>query len=314
MSSSRLKSRRSNEQGSKWSRILIAILSTIGIIDTGSITLNKWGFLGSLSCPGGSDGCDKVLSSPWGNVFEGNGFSIPLSFVGFLSYLAILFLAILPLLLKPSENKGNSYRKTWWGLFYISNGMTIFSIILISIMHFKIEAFCFFCILSALLSFSILVLSILGGVWYDPREMIFRGFIISIAVLLGGLIWSSSVDPSQSQVKSNDEGVSSPAVVSLSTSSSIALAEHLTSIGAVKYSAYWCPHCHEQQELFGKEAVGKLLLVECAPDGLNSQTKLCKEKQIEGFPSWEINGNIETGVKSLNELAELSNYKGPRDF
>ena len=66
--------------------------------------------------------------------------------------------------------------------------------------------------------------------------------------------------------------------------------------------------------MFGKEASSKLLLVECAEDGFNSQSKLCQQKGITGFPSWEINGKIEAGVKSLNELADISNYKGPRDF
>jgi glutaredoxin len=77
------------------------------------------------------------------------------------------------------------------------------------------------------------------------------------------------------------------------------------------YTAYWCPHCHEQKELFGKEASAKLGLVECAADGQNSQKPLCDTKAIEGFPSWEINGKLDSGVKSLAELARLSGYSGP---
>jgi hypothetical protein len=45
----------------------MAVLATIGMIKTGSITARRWGWIGSVSCPGGSDGCDKVLggaSSP----------------------------------------------------------------------------------------------------------------------------------------------------------------------------------------------------------------------------------------------------------
>lgn len=315
MSSSRLKSRRRNEQGSKVARITIAILSTIGVIDTGSITLHKWGWVGALTCPGGAAGCDKVLNSPWGNIFQGNGYSIPLSFIGFLSYLTVLILAILPFLPILAERKRDFSRATWWSLFFLSTGMAIFSLLLIGIMLLKNKSiFVFFCILSAFLSISILILTMIGGAWDDPREMIFKGFLISITVLLGGLIWSSSVDSSPLKAGLNPEAGSAPIVLSKSTPSAIALAEHLTSIGAVKYSAYWCPHCHEQNEMFGKEASSKLLLVECAPDGINSQTKLCQEKEITGFPSWEINGKIEAGIKSLNELANISNYKGPRDF
>ena len=81
MGPSRLKSRRRQDLGSKWARVAIAILSTVGVIDTGSITLNKWGIIGNLNCPGGLGGCDKVLNSPWGTFFQTNNFSIPLSLI-----------------------------------------------------------------------------------------------------------------------------------------------------------------------------------------------------------------------------------------
>jgi glutaredoxin len=80
------------------------------------------------------------------------------------------------------------------------------------------------------------------------------------------------------------------------------------------YSAYWCPHCHEQKELFGKEASQQLQVVECAADGQNNQADLCRSKGLEGFPSWEINGEIDSGVKSLDTLADLSGYEGDREF
>jgi len=37
---------------------------------------------------------------------------------------------------------------------------------------------------------------------------------------------------------------------------------------------------------------------------------LCKRKNIQGFPSWEINGNEDSRVKPLQIIAELSGYKG----
>ena len=100
-----------------------------------------------------------------------------------------------------------------------------------------------------------------------------------------------------------------PPVTSASTPEAIALAEHLTATGAVMYSAYWCPHCHEQKELFGKEASKKLDVVECAADGTNSRKDLCDTKAIQGFPTWEINGVLDSGVKSLGKLAELSGFQ-----
>tara|TARA_Y100000739_G_scaffold140261_1_gene120942 strand:- start:91 stop:480 length:390 start_codon:yes stop_codon:yes gene_type:complete len=98
-------------------------------------------------------------------------------------------------------------------------------------------------------------------------------------------------------------------VTSKSTKASIALAKYLKNNGVVKYSAYWCPNCLDQSELFGKEAYKELNVVECARDGKNSQTQLCIDKKIQGFPSWEINGKIIIGVQTLNYLAELTGFK-----
>ena len=98
-------------------------------------------------------------------------------------------------------------------------------------------------------------------------------------------------------------------VTSESTKESIALAKYLKDNGVVKYSAYWCPNCLDQSELFGKEAYKELNVVECARDGKNSQTQLCIDKKIEGFPSWEINGKIIIGVRTLKELSELTGFK-----
>ena len=98
-------------------------------------------------------------------------------------------------------------------------------------------------------------------------------------------------------------------VTSESTKESIALAKYLKDTGVVKYSAYWCPNCLNQSELFGKQAYKELNVVECATDGKNSQTKLCIDKKIKGFPSWEINGKIILGVQTLEELSKLTGYK-----
>jgi len=313
MGPSRLKSRRRQELGYKWARVAIAILATVGVIDSGSITLNKWGWIGNLNCPGGLEGCDKVLNSPWGTFLQISNFSIPLSLLGLISYLLILLMAIFPLLPILKNHKNNISKFTWWGSFYLSTSTFIFSLILIFLMIFKIKAFCFFCLLSCLISISLLLLNLFGGNWENYGKLFFRGFIMSVAVLLAGLIWSSSVDPSTQKISTNIQGMP-PAVIAISSPEKIKLAEHLTKEGVVMYNAYWCPHCHDQKEMFGKEAAEKLNLIECAADGFNNKRDLCKAKGITGFPSWEINGSIDSGIKSLKELAELSNYKNTKDF
>ena len=98
-------------------------------------------------------------------------------------------------------------------------------------------------------------------------------------------------------------------VNSESTKESIELAKYLNNKGVVKYSAYWCPNCLNQSELFGKQAYKELNVVECARDGINSQTQLCIDKKIQGFPTWEINGKLILGVLSLNDLSKLTGFK-----
>ena len=48
-------------------------------------------------------------------------------------------------------------------------------------------------------------------------------------------------------------------VTSESTRESIELAKYLKANGVVKYSAYWCPNCLNQSELFGKQAYLSLI-------------------------------------------------------
>ena len=98
-------------------------------------------------------------------------------------------------------------------------------------------------------------------------------------------------------------------VTSESTNESIELAKYLSDNGVVKYSAYWCPNCLIQSELFGEQAYRELNVVECARDGINSQTQLCINKKIKGFPTWEINGKLILGVLSLKELSKLTGFK-----
>ena len=293
-------SRRRGDPGSRWLRVAIAVLATVGAIDTGAITLKRWGLLGALSCPGGADGCDKVLNSAWGSLF-----GQPLSLFGFLAYGAVLLMAVLPLVLR-GELRTRLASWSWWGLLLSSTGMALFSLILIGLLITKIHAFCFFCALSASLSLALFVLSLLGGDWQDQGQMLFRVVLVGLVVGLVGLGWAAAVDrPAPETVR----GVP-PAVIAASTPEAIALAEHLSGSGAAMYSAYWCPHCHEQKELFGKQATAKLKVIECAPDGRNSQKALCDSKKIEGFPTWEIDGKLEVGVKPLAKLAQLSDFRG----
>src|SRR3989344_4346974 len=82
------------------------------------------------------------------------------------------------------------------------------------------------------------------------------------------------------------------------------LAKCLSDKGVTFYGAFWCPHCQEQKQLFGKSA--KLLpYVECStPDG-KAQTPICIDKNIEGYPTWEFaDGTRMSAVISPQQLAD----------
>jgi thiol-disulfide isomerase/thioredoxin len=79
--------------------------------------------------------------------------------------------------------------------------------------------------------------------------------------------------------------------------------------GAKFYGAFWCPHCQNQKAMFGKSA--KFLpYVECStPDG-RGQLALCRDKKIEGYPTWEFeDGSRLSGEIPMSVLAEKTGCK-----
>lgn len=81
---------------------------------------------------------------------------------------------------------------------------------------------------------------------------------------------------------------------------------------AIFYGAFWCPHCQNQKRLFGRSA--RLLpYVECStPDG-KAQKAECREKNIEGYPTWEFaDGGREGGEVSLQKLSDKTGCSLPQ--
>ena len=95
-----------------------------------------------------------------------------------------------------------------------------------------------------------------------------------------------------------------------STPQAMKLAAALKKANAKVYTAYWCPHCHDQGEVFGKSAFTIVAPIECAKDGKDAQVALCKEAKAKvgddfGFPTWEINGKYYPGTQTLDQLAAI---------
>ena len=99
-----------------------------------------------------------------------------------------------------------------------------------------------------------------------------------------------------------------------SESAQVQLARYLTHRGVQMFGAYWCPHCQHQKARFGTDAFQIIDYIECDPRGENARPQLCQDEKIEGFPTWKIDGQLYPGDRSLEELADLSGYPGPRNF
>lgn len=286
----------------RWSRSLIGAVAILGALNTAYITITKLAETEPI-CPAG--GCEQVLSSPYAYVF-----GIPLSIFGLLAYLAIAVFALAPLLINPDEKKQlrtNLESGTWLLLFMGATSMTLFSGYLMYIMMTKfvavngLKAVCYYCVASAIFATTLFVLTLVGRAWEDFGQLAFTGIIVGMVTVVGTLGIYSGVD--------NAQTATAP-----SGSAEIALASHLQKVGAKMYGAFWCPHCQEQKQVFGQEAFAKVSYVECDPSGPDAQPKLCQDAGIKGYPTWEINGQFYQGERTLEELAKLSGYKGPRNF
>jgi glutaredoxin len=137
--------------------------------------------------------------------------------------------------------------------------------------------------------------------------------LAAIALALFGASCISLIEPPLA-ARAGELPSATPSSISVASNQSVAsLAAYLRKIGARMYGAYWCPHCTEQKELFGS-AFRSIDYVECDPGGANARPALCKKANISGYPTWEINGKFYPGTQSLEELANLSGYSGPKNF
>ncbi len=293
----------------RWSRWMIGAIALMGAFGTLYLTVVKF-MGGEATCP--TDACDRVLSSPYALIF-----GIPLTIFGFLGYAAMATLALAPLAVKEENNKDlrNTLTNWSWSLLFVgAMAMVTFSGYLMYLLAFELKAACLYCITSALFSVSMLVLTLVGRRWDDGGQLVFTGLIVAVITMTGTLAIYAPIHSPQT-VESNIPGEPGPPITTTSGAAELQLAAYLAESGATMYGAWWCPHCHDQKQLFGKEAAKVITYVECAPDGQNPQPEVCQSKDgITGFPTWEINGQFYGGTQALGALAAASGYTGPQDF
>ena len=125
--------------------IVLLILTSIGILDAGFLSYVH--LFGDQDC-GQSAGCSYVLASPYSSVL-----GVPVSTIGLGAYLCLAFLALQA---RNPQNRADAVR---W-IFYISLIGTLMSVYFIFLQALVIKHWCPFCLLSAILMFSVFTLNL----------------------------------------------------------------------------------------------------------------------------------------------------------
>jgi uncharacterized membrane protein len=307
----------------RWSRPIIGGIAVAGAILTAYLTITRLTG-GEVACgveaaANAGSGCKGVLDSPYATVF-----GLPLSLFGFLAYTSMATFSLSPLFIKPENNKRlRKQLEDWTWLLLLAGGtaMAVFSGYLMYILATELKTVCYYCIGSALFSLSLMGLTIFGREWEEMGQIFFIPIVVAMITLVGTLgVYAGINNPTADgriPITVPDTQPIPPEGWEITTTSGeaeIALAKHLTAIGAKEYGAFWCPHCFEQKQLFGKEAFAEINYVECDPNGKNPQPQACVAAGIQSYPTWEINGEVFRGTQLPRKLAEVSGYEGPTDF
>lgn len=125
-----------NYQNSNKLLFVLASIALIGFLDAVYLTVSH--FTGHISCSLIS-GCQEVLTSSYSQIL-----GIPLALLGAIYY---LFILINILLYIDNQNRWSRYI-----ISYLPLGGFLFSLYLLSLMFFVIQALCQYCLLSALTS------------------------------------------------------------------------------------------------------------------------------------------------------------------
>jgi len=90
-----------------------------------------------------------------------------------------------------------------------------------------------------------------------------------------------------------------------------AFAQCLAAKHARMYGLYWCPHCIDQKEMFGK-SFQYVPYQECAIKGSREMAPECKAAGAKNFPSWQFEGvPIHEGVLPLEDLSQRTGCSLP---
>ncbi len=268
---------------------LVVLFATIGLGFASYLTYLDYSHAEAVFCQIGS-GCDTVRNSEYATLL-----SVPVALWGVLGYIAIIGVTLSPL--------QKRLRQTL--LVAMTFAGFVFSVYLTYLEVFVIKAICPYCVVSAGIMTTLFVLLVLQRPVVQgtpPSRVAFGALSLAAVVILGAVFLPKGVIPSLS---GSTPSLAVPATTVSYEEFQVNLAKHLRDTGTVLYWSPTCPHCTEQKRLFG-DAVQYLPNVNCWTEYF-----VCDQKMIRVVPTWEIQGELNPGVRSLAELAGLSGYDGP---
>mmetsp|Transcript_16018 Transcript_16018/g.34607 ORF Transcript_16018/g.34607 Transcript_16018/m.34607 type:complete len:363 (+) Transcript_16018:47-1135(+) len=276
---------------------VVTALATAGLAETAYLTFVKL-FNTPLVCP--TSGCETVLTSEYSTLF-----GVPLSFLGMLAYGAVGILSSAASRSTQDLEQRNLNSALLAGACLLATCSGALLYILQT--QFSNEP-CAWCYLSAGLSFTLLG-TVAAGL--GPRRLQdamgpgLGAVATTAAVLYFGF---GSMGTSNAQI--TELSYYSPTVTTESSRQAVDLAQRLRDAGAKMYGAFWCSHCYDQKQTFGKQAMAAFPYVECYPSGWQKGIKVdaaCEAAGVRAFPTWVINGKLIEGELSLEEVtAELA--------
>ncbi|RDX71409.1 Thiol-disulfide oxidoreductase LTO1, partial [Mucuna pruriens] len=289
-----------------WTHKLTAGIAGIGFLETSYLAYLKLTGTDAF-CPAGGNTCSDILNSDYALVF-----GVPLPLIGMAAYGLVAVLSLQLASKKLPFGFGINKSDAQVVLLGVTTSMAAASAYFLYILTTIFsDSSCSYCLLSAFLSFTLFFVTLKDlGLQEVYKQVGMQLLVASLVILTLSTSYSNSKSASSSLAQIELPYFATE-VTAPSSPFALSLAKHLHSIGAKMYGAFWCSHCQEQKQMFGREAVKELDYVECFPEGFRAGTKMikaCLDAKLEGFPTWIINDQVLSGELQLSELARVSGY------
>lgn len=300
----------------------IAALAGLGLVETTYLTFTKLSGA-EVACPLSVGGCGSVLSSPYALLWN----TVPLAAAGMLAYGTVAALSTYGALRerkKPSE--GGSPDPSMSSMLSMGKvnletavlgGSAVLATTSAYLMFLLFTEFpdspCPWCIASAALSMSIAAAC---AQWLHGNRLVQdavapgAGIVTLAFIVLTFGLGSPQARFFQANAAVTELEYRQPVITTDSPPGALTLAKKLRDAGARMYGAFWCSHCYEQKQMFGKEAAESLPYVECFPEGWRAGQEMaseCKAANLEGFPTWIIGTKRFPGAQEFETLEQALN-------